>query len=76
MSCKWTQLTPFPRDYRILGCLAVSRALGDFEMKTGYWDAKDGDQWEEDLVSCIPSIMKVDRDSTDEFIVIASDGPP
>jgi serine/threonine protein phosphatase PrpC len=63
------------RDYRIQGCLAVSRAIGDFEMKKGYWDAgEDESSWTEDLVSCIPAVKIVDRDPQDEFIVAASDG--
>jgi serine/threonine protein phosphatase PrpC len=56
-------------DNRVDGYLALSRALGDFELK--------GDPellQEEQKVSCIPEIKAKKRESNDEMVVLACDG--
>lgn len=54
---------------RVNGSLAVSRALGDYEYK----NVKDKGQCEQ-LVSPEPEIFSLDRDASDEFLVLACDG--
>ncbi|XP_052275154.1 protein phosphatase 1B-like isoform X2 [Dreissena polymorpha] len=54
---------------RVNGSLAVSRALGDFEYKN-----VEGMGPCEQLVSPEPEIFVQDRDSGDEFLVLACDG--
>ena len=54
---------------RVNGSLAVSRALGDFEYKTNF----DMGQTEQ-LVSPEPDVISIERDSKDEFVVLACDG--
>mmetsp|Transcript_18096 Transcript_18096/g.31523 ORF Transcript_18096/g.31523 Transcript_18096/m.31523 type:complete len:776 (+) Transcript_18096:217-2544(+) len=48
---------------RVMGMLAVSRALGDPEMKVPYA-----------LVSSVPSMTSTELESSDEFVLIACDG--
>jgi len=48
---------------RVLGLLALSRAIGDCEMKTP-----------NQLISAIPTMTRVDLESADDFIAIACDG--
>jgi protein phosphatase 1B len=54
---------------RVNGCLAVSRALGDFEYKN-----VEGKGPTEQLVSPEPEIFIEKRSPKDEFIVLACDG--
>jgi len=54
---------------RVNGSLAVSRALGDFEYKNVPSKGPC-----EQLVSPEPEISEVDRNDTDEFLVLACDG--
>lgn len=54
---------------RINGTLAVSRALGDFEFKK---DPLRGPC--EQLVSPEPEVTIIERDSDDEFLILACDG--
>lgn len=49
--------------------LAVSRTLGDFEFKNSPDLAP-----QEQAVSCVPEILVQNREPTDEFMVLASDG--
>lgn len=51
---------------RVLGYLAVARALGDAAFKTG--------PGQPELVSTHPEVTEVPIDARDEFIVLACDG--
>jgi len=53
---------------RVNGDLAVSRALGDFEYKKSPCEAR------EQQVSAEPEIKVVQRNSGDEFVILACDG--
>ena len=54
---------------RINGGLNISRAFGDFELKSNQKKT-----YSEQMVTSIPEIIEVDRSDDDQFIVIASDG--
>lgn len=54
---------------RINGSLAVSRALGDFDYKT----VQARGPWEQ-MVSSEPDLYIYDRNTTDQFLILACDG--
>jgi len=55
--------------HRVNGDLALSRSIGDFRFKK---NKKYGA--EHQIVTCNPDIKRIDRQSDDEFVVIACDG--
>ena len=56
-------------DNRVDGYLALSRALGDFELK-----GDPGLLQEQQKVSCVPEIILKKREPNDEMVVLACDG--
>ena len=56
-------------DDRVDGNLALSRAIGDFQYKDSSTLPPD-----KQAVSCYPDVKKIERDSADEFLIIACDG--
>lgn len=53
----------------MLGNLALSRAIGDFEFKQN-----QGLQPEQQIVTSDPEITQHDGDAEDEFLILACDG--
>lgn len=54
---------------RILGGLNLSRAFGDFSLKSNR-----SVPYNEQMVTCIPTVIEQKRSSEDQFIFLASDG--
>nr|CCC93649.1 protein phosphatase 2C homolog 2 [Trypanosoma congolense IL3000] len=57
------------RYHRIDGNLAVSRAIGDFDYK------ENSDfSWEEQMVTAVPDVNRIEVEEADAFVVVACDG--
>lgn len=54
---------------RVNGALALSRSIGDFEYKSN-----TSKNYKEQMVTCLPEIIKLDRSPKDRFMVLACDG--
>ncbi|KAG8340906.1 putative protein phosphatase 2C-like [Trypanosoma vivax] len=57
------------KNNRVNGTLAVSRAIGDFELKDNKEKA-----WDQQIVTALPDITKTEITTDDAFIVVGSDG--
>lgn len=59
----------FVEENRVNGSLNLSRSIGDFEYKSN-----SKKSYKEQMVIVDPEIKKVERQSSDEFIILACDG--
>jgi serine/threonine protein phosphatase PrpC len=69
MVSHWRYLTFKKSRSNILGSLALSRAIGDFEYKNN-----PSLPPEDQIVTCNPEIIEISHDEDHEFIVVACDG--
>lgn len=58
----------FVEEDRVNGSLNLSRSLGDFEYKNTEGDFKS------QKVTCDPEVCEVERQATDQFVILACDG--
>ncbi|EAN77912.1 protein phosphatase 2C, putative [Trypanosoma equiperdum] len=57
------------QSHRVDGNLAVSRAIGDFDYKEN-----SELSWEEQIVTALPDVTRIDIKEEDAFVVVACDG--
>eukprot|EP00933_Yihiella_yeosuensis_P081191 TRINITY_DN94752_c0_g1_i1.p1 TRINITY_DN94752_c0_g1~~TRINITY_DN94752_c0_g1_i1.p1 ORF type:complete len:444 (-),score=59.06 TRINITY_DN94752_c0_g1_i1:244-1575(-) len=69
----WVEIDGYPGDprpiHRVNGDLSLSRAIGDLEFKRN-----ENLRPDEQIVSCVPEVHSVRRQSNDEFLLLACDG--